>query len=490
MIDVADKDELVHLLAQCKNSMELFCKTFMPETFWRNFSSLHREIFKVLDDESIQQAVIAAPRGFGKTSIVNMALPMQHILYRTKRYIVTVSATENSAIEQSENLKKEVGENEVVSELFGGFKSAEFAKQGWVTSTGTKVLPRGAGQQIRGRKYGHYRPDLFILDDLENDESVRSEDQREILKKWFYSSVFNSIDRGEKGWRIIVIGTVLHEDSLLANLLEDPEWFPLRLELFDDDYHSNWPDFMNDEQIKELVDGYRERGLLDVAYSEFRNLPISTEDRGFKPEYFKAYTKTEQELNDDPNMVGVVLADPAKTHKKGSAKTAVVGITVDRNTTDLYIREVVEEMLTPAELYKVMLDMAERINALILAPEVTSLHEYITMPLQNEMSIRGRYYQMVEVKPREGKTGPRRSAGLIPFYKAGRVFHNPDQCGGLEKYLLMWPKPTKWDVVDAVSSIIYVMEDAQVYFSSEDFEIEEEMAALPNEAALVGWRTI
>ena len=490
MIDIADKEELVRMLAQCKNSLELFCKTFMPETFWRNFSSLHREIFKVIDDESIQQAAIAAPRGFGKTSIVNMALPMQHILYRTKKYIVTVSSTENSAIEQSENLKKEVAENEVVSEVFGGFRSSEFAKQGWVTSTGTKVLPRGAGQQIRGRKYLHYRPDLFVLDDLENDEAVRSEEQRELLKRWFFSSVVNSVDRGEPGWRIIVIGTVLHEDSLLANLLVDPDWFPLRLELFDDDYHSNWPDFMSDEQIKELVNGFRERGLLDEAYREYRNLPISTEDRGFKPEYFHIYTKSEQELNEDPNMVGVVLADPAKTHKKGSAKTAVVGLTVDRRNTDLYIRRVVEAMLTPPELYDVMLDVAEDINALILAPEVTSLHEYITMPLQNAMNIRGRYYQMVEVKPRESKTGPKRSAGLIPFYKAGRVFHNEGECGALEKYLLSWPKPSKWDIIDAVSSIIYVLEDAQVYFTPDDFGKEEEEAALPNEPALVGWRTI
>jgi len=212
------QERLVQLLADCKLSMETFCKTFMPDTFWRGFSSLHREIFRVLDDESIKQVAIAAPRGFGKTSILNMAFPLQHILFRTKKYIVTVSATENSAVEQSENMKRELLENEVISELFGSFKTAEFAKQGWVTKSKTKVLPRGAGQQIRGRKYMRHRPDLFVIDDLENDESVRSEDQRDLLKRWFYSSVVNSVDRGKPGWRIVVGGTILHEDSLLANL--------------------------------------------------------------------------------------------------------------------------------------------------------------------------------------------------------------------------------------------------------------------------------
>jgi len=489
--EAEDRAKLVDTLAECKLSMEVFCKTFMPDMFFRPFCGLHRQIFKILDDDSIQMAAIAAPRGFGKTSIVNLAFPAQHILFRSKRYIVTVSATENAAVEQSENLKKELQENEVIAELFGEVKSDEFAKQGWVTSTGTKVLPRGAGQQIRGRKFRRHRPDLFLIDDLEDDEGVRSEDRREALKKWFFSSVMNSVDRGRKDWRIVVIGSVLHEDSLLANLLSDPAWTHIRLELFNDQYESNWPDFMTTEEIKALVNDYRERGLLDVLYSEFRGLPISTEDRGFKPEYFKAYTEREEELNANPSMVGVVLADPAKTHKQGSAKTAVVGMSVNKETSEIYIRDIIERQLTPDELYEEMLDMAERINALVVAPEVTSLNEYITYPLQNAINRRGRWYQMIEVKPRESKTGPRRSAGLIPLYRRGQIYHKSDVCGALERYLLMWPKPERWDVIDAVSSIIFVMEDGEVYFTPLEDELEAEEMELPEEEpAPVGWQVI
>jgi len=331
-----------------------------------------------------------------------------------------------------------------------------------------------------------HRPDLFVIDDLENDESVRSEDQRDLLKRWFYSSVVNSVDRGKPGWRIVVGGTILHEDSLLANLLEDPEWYSLRLELFDDNYHSNWPDFLTDEGVKELVDGYRQRNLLDVLYMEYRNLPISLENQGFKQEHFKYYNKikTEQELNVNPDIIGVVLADPAKTHKAGSAQTAVVGLSVDRGNTDIYVRDIVEAQMSPDELYKEMLDMAERINALVIAPETTSLHEYITLPLQNAINERGKFYHIVEVKPREGKTGPKRSAGLIPMYRAGHVYHNENCCGALERYLLMWPKPNRWDIIDAVSSIIYVMEDGEVYFSPEDYDVEEEYEEIQNEPAM------
>lgn len=469
-------EDIKELLAECYNNFELFCATLFPQAFFRPFSGLHREIFKVLEDDSLQKVVIAAPRGFGKSTIVNMAYPARNILFQEKRYIIPISATAGSAIEQSENLKNALRANQNVLHLFGDIKPKDdpFSKTDWVTASGIKILPRGAGQQIRGSRKDIYRPDLFIVDDLEDDESVESTEQREKLKKWFFSSVQNSVDRGSKDWRIIVIGTVLHEDSLLSNLLLDPSWYSLRLELCDDQFHSNWPDFMTDQEVRKLYEEYRASGMADAFYREYRNIPIALDDQGFKPEYFRYYEETEEDLNNNPNIITAILCDPAKTMKKGSCFTAISAVSVDTKKNRIYIRDILAEMLNPGQTYDAIFEMADRYNALILAPEVTSLNEYILYPLKTEMNKRNLYYTIIEVKPREGKTGPKRSGGLIPMYRRGEIFHNKNTCGGLEKNLLQWPRPSSWDSIDAVSGILFVMEEGEAYFEPVEQEDPEE----------------
>jgi len=292
-VSLARSDEVKDVLAQCYLSTEVSNKTLFPERFSLPYCALHREIFKVLDDDSIQQAVITAPRGWGKTSNCTIGYPAKKILFREKKFIVPVSATATSAILQGENLKNELSTNYRVKELFGSLKTDKFAKDMWVTSTGTMVMPRGAGQQIRGLLYDRHRPDLIVVDDLETSEGVASEEQRAKLKDWFFSDLCNSVNRASNDWKIVVIGTVLHEDALLVNLLEDPEWYSVELSLCSDDYKSNWPDFMSDDDIMKLKLAHEARGQLDLFFREYMGKPISFEDAVFRPEYFKPYEETE-----------------------------------------------------------------------------------------------------------------------------------------------------------------------------------------------------
>ena len=492
MNNLSDK-EIEELLIECDNSMEMFCKTFFPELFYKPFSPLHKELFRILDDDSIRYAAIAAPRGIGKTTIFNMAFPLKRILFRDSYYIIPVSETGDAAMEQSDDVKQELVNNELIRTLFGDLSPTDrqdpFGQKAWVTSTGCKVLPRGAGQQIRGRKYRGRRPDLIIVDDLEDDESVESQERREKLKRWFFSALLNSVDRGTRNWRVLVIGTILHEDSLLNNLLDKnkyPNWESVRLELWDDELHSKWPEHISDREIREMHQTYRENNMLDLLYREFRNIPIATEDQGFKAEYFKYYEESEDELNANPNITTAILFDPARTMSKGSADTAVVGVSVDCVANRFYVRDVVAGKFYPDELYDIVFEMADRLNALVLAPEVTGLNEYIMYPLRNEMLRRGVFHVLIEVKPRESKTGPKRSGGLVPLYRQGRVYHNKESCGVLERYLLQWPRPEKWDVIDSVSGILFVMEEGERYFSREGSEedIEKEYEELEYEDAL------
>ena len=69
----------------------------------------------------------------------------------------------------------------------------------------------------------------------------------------------------------------------------------------------------------------------------------------------------------------------------------------------------------PNELMDHMFEMTRFHNARILGVEVTSLHEWISQPIENEMRVRGVFAQYQELKAIGKKE--ERVAGLAPFYR-------------------------------------------------------------------------
>jgi hypothetical protein len=461
--------ELKAVLQRCAVSTGMFAKTIFPQNFSRPFISLHHEIFRLLDDASLQKVAIAAPRGWGKTSVVNLAYPAKKILFQEKKFIVPVSCTATQAIMQGENLKRELLTNQRVQYFFGNLRSDSFAKDSWVTATDVMVLPRGAGQQVRGILFHGSRPDLFIVDDLEDSEAVKSEDQRKKLKEWFFADLLNSVDKSRRDWKIVVIGTILHEDSLLNNLLEDPTWATLKIELCDDNYHSNWPDFMSDDDIRALAESYAAQGLLHVFAMEFRNTVIPG-DAPFQQKFFKYYSDRTAGLNKSPAVESVVIVDPAKTANMSSAYSAIVGFGIDTSANLIYVRDIINERLHPDQLYEQSFDMCKRLGARVLGVDVTGLNEFITYPFQTWITSRGLNIEFVELKARGGRAAVAkedRVKALVPFYRRGLILHNEDGgvCAPLESQLIAFPRSKYWDVMDATAYIVELLELGERFFA-------------------------
>ena len=462
-------EEIQDVMAQCFMSTKVAAKTLFPGSVSRDFTSIHDTLFDFLDDPSKQKVVIAAPRGFGKTTLNTIIYPAKNILFQEKSFILPVSATASSAVAQGENLKRELLTNEDIARFFGPMKSQIFSKEQWVTANDIMVMPRGAGQQVRGQLYKNHRPDLIIVDDLETTEGVQTKEQRAKLKEWFYSDLCNCVDRASNDWKIVYIGTVLHEDALLVELLDDPTWHSVRLEICDDNFVSHWPDFMGSEECKKLYDEYRAKGQADVFFREYRNLPISTEDATFKVDYFKGYDDSELTSKQINN---VVIIDPAKTVQLHSADSAVVCWGVDKDGRRLYFRDCVADKLRPDELYTAAFDMVRRFNAHVLAVEVTSLNEFIVQPLKNEMRVQGVFPRLVQLNARGKKA--ERIAALAPFYRLGYVYHNPNVATKLESQLLGFPRSKLWDVMDAAAYIVELLELEGDYFHpSDDYDVLE-----------------
>jgi len=476
-----DKD-VKEILVKCASSTRFHSKFFFPEIFQSPFNPLHDEILKILDNSNSKN-VIAAPRGIGKTSIMLYGLASQKILFEQKKFIIYLSNSAENAVLQTDSLKHELLSNLLVRKFFGSVKTSrveneyeeQFSKKAWVTSGGTLILPRGAGQQIRGLLYHGKRPDSIIIDDLEDKSEITNPDIRKKNKEWFFSDVMKCISRYDKNYQFNYIDTLKHEDALLKDLLDASDWNSTCQDVCDDDYNSNCPTFMTTAEIKKEVKEHEDLGIIDVFYREMRNKPVASVNAVFKKDYFKYYQEGNLQLTswEDPkkeksdrteisDLINFVIIDPAKEVQIHNADTAIVGVGVDRKNGKIFVRDIVSGKMRPDEIYRAAFQMIAKLKAVILAVEVTSLHQWISQPFRNAMRVENVFAEYHELKAVGKKE--ERIAGMAPYYRKGNVYHNQLVCGKLEGQLMSFPRSKFLDVMDALGYVPKLLDDFKMYF--------------------------
>ena len=492
--------EIQDILAMCSTSTKMTAKFIFPDRFSAEFApAIHDPIFELIDSD-VPRVAIAAPRGFGKTSVVGLGLAGRKVLFRQSKFLPYVSQSFDSACLQTENLKIELASNPMIKQFFGPIKGKNaagmddsFSKKSWV-ALDTLIYPRGSGQQIRGILYKNARPDLIVIDDLEDADSIESEDIRRKRKEWFFADLVKSVSRFDKKWKIVYIDTLKHEDSLLQELLDASDWESIRLEACDDNLKATAPEFLDDAEIKQEFDSHRDKGILDVFYREFRNLPIATEDAVFKQEYFKYYEEVDL---DHTKVENIIIVDPAKTAKMQSADSAIVVVGIDRESNAIYLRDVVSGKFYPDQLYDEMFKLKIRFNVQTIGVETTGLEEFIKQPIKNEMIRRGLPIELIWLKARGGaERGDgklKRIAALSPYYRQGLIYHNRTCCSGIEAQLMSFPRSKRLDIMDAFAYTIEMMELGERYFepiNENPEDVEAEFAELDYDDSFDEWRTL
>lgn len=243
-----DPKESLRRIAQSQNDYEFFARTYFPHYIKSGNAVLHDYLYKrlpeIVDSQDGQHEAIAAPRGNAKSTLVTQIFNLWCIATGRKRYMVIIMDAMDQAATMLEAIKAELAFNPRLAMDY-----PKITGQGRVWQVGTittandcKVQAFGAGKRMRGLRHGPHRPDLVICDDLENDENVRSPEQRDKLESWLKKTVL-SLGPADDTMDVIVIGTILHYDSVLSRLLKNPLWkrkkfkaiitWPHRMDLWD-----------------------------------------------------------------------------------------------------------------------------------------------------------------------------------------------------------------------------------------------------------------
>ena len=218
-------DEHKALREACYRDFSLFIRTFFPEHLWGEWSRMHTDLIadEAKPDRRERLEVIAAPRGNAKTVVKVLAKVIHSIVYGYQPFTVIIGYSASEAEGKVKDIRDELLYNEELVKVYGALLAKNAGTQSFITSNNCMVLARGRGGQVRGLRHGKYRPTHILCDDVEDLEACQSQLQREKTIAWFKKDVLPAKQSGAAhGGNVTFIGTVLHEDSLLARLLTDP----------------------------------------------------------------------------------------------------------------------------------------------------------------------------------------------------------------------------------------------------------------------------
>lgn len=185
-------------------------------------ADFQRQLFKLTEDPAIKHAAIVAFRGSAKTTIMTLSYPLWSILgVQQRKFVLLLSQTQSQAQQMLVNLKREIENNDILRNDFGALdrQTDEWGRESLVIKKyGARIMAASTETSIRGVRFGEHRPDLIICDDVEDLQSVKTREGRNKTYDWLMGDV---IPAGDTGTRVIVIGNLLHEDSLLMRLKSD-----------------------------------------------------------------------------------------------------------------------------------------------------------------------------------------------------------------------------------------------------------------------------
>lgn len=488
------------------NGYEYFVNTYFPHYVRSSEKSeLHEFLFSRLPEilqqpEGINEAD-AAPRGEAKSTLVTRLFSLWTVITGAKKFIVIAMDSIDQAYPMLEAIKAELEFNPRLKTDF-----PEMCGQGrvWqagtiVTASNVKIQVFGSGKKMRGMVHGAFRPDLAILDDIENDEMVRNPDQRDKLEMWLKQTVLPLGAVGTK-FDVIYIGTILHYDSVLSRTLNNPFWstrkfkamkcWPDRMDLWDrwEELYRNdgaavaeaFYQANKDEMERGAITSWAARGVLALMKirardghatfdSEYQNDPVAGEAAPFA-------NSLNFWVNRDSDWIFYGACDPSLGKAGNSRDPSALCIGgYNRRTGVLDVVEALIKKRLPDKIISDIIELQRRYRCVLWGIETVQFQEFLKTELVKRGAAAGIPIPARGIKPSADKL--LRIESLQPYMQNGQIRLHASQSTLIDQFR-HFPMADHDDGPDAVHMLWGLVQSSATVGG---------YIAVPREHGLSGW---
>lgn len=430
---------------------------YLPHYFTDQPAEFHAELFRDLQRSGTRLLARVAPRGHAKSTCAAFAYPLWCICEQRKKNIAIITHESSLATQFVRDIRSELECNDDLIAAYGDLSDHKQAKSGgarakWTdtiltTSTGVTIQAKGSGAGFRGTRVGPNRPDLIICDDIEKDDLVQSPRQRKKLENWLRRVVMPAL---APGGQLLVLGSIIHYDSLLANLCDRATWprwdyrvyRAFEAEPADDGkrflkkalWPARWP--------VEKLEIERERIGTLAFEQEYQANPIDDSIRVFRPEWLQRYDERELEQCD---LVNLMAVDPATGSSSGDYFALWLG-SIDMRTGIIYTRRLTLERIGIVDQIKRIIAAFDEFHPVKIGIE-TNAYQVALKDMLDEHSRKKRLYMpIVGIHSTQNKIA--RIQGSAPFYENGSFKLPAVLDPEVESQFLHFPSSGKDDAPD------------------------------------------
>lgn len=394
-------------------------------------------------------------------------------------------------------ITQELQENNDIIELFGIKRNengeVKFEKDSstdiivsFTDGTKFRIIAKGSEQKLRGMLWNGARPDLIVCDDLENDEIVMNKERRDKFKRWVYGALIPC--RSQKGI-IRIVGTILHMDSFLENLMPSENdkktvhtelktystrtsssWKSVKYKAHNSDFSEIlWPERRTPQEFRDIKQDYVDRGLPDVYSQEYLNIPIDESNTFFRKSDF--LSRREEDKKKKLNYY--ISGDFAISEKERADFTVMVVGGMDEDGI-LHIVNVIRGRMDGLEIVDTMMMLQKVYDPFAFGIEDTQITKAIGPFLNRAMIERNSFINLIPLKPhksdkitRARSIQARMRAGAVKFDKTADWYQT------LEDELMRFPRDKHDDQVDSMAYLGLMIDKIIEAPTKEEIEDEE-----------------
>nr|UWH97048.1 MAG: Terminase [Bacteriophage sp.] len=271
----------------------------------RSLQPLHASIIHNVSDN--QASMDLAPRGHGKSTIGDVDFCITKVLRNPDVRIMIGSKTQTQASAFLKEIRTHFEQNVNLIRIFGDWKKSrdnvwndkEFTvNRRTVIKKEATVSALGASGAVVSKHF-----DIIIGDDLVGFENARTEAQRKVLKEWFYSSLYPTL---EPDGEIHILGTRYSPMDLYEDLIKSKNYkvnVQQAITVKDGQEYSLWESKFSLEKLRSI----REEAGLIIFNMQYQNNTELAKGKIFKYKYFKHFE--EYDIDYDLNRVRVKVLD-------------------------------------------------------------------------------------------------------------------------------------------------------------------------------------